>query len=89
MTVFSDSVLTITMELWWLILAVCILAVLSNISTRVNFVVKFAYLYCTYMTVSTLVIPFCLPRPRHPQNGAMTARILQYINRLVMMMFMH
>jgi len=85
--VFSDLVLTITMELWWLILAVCVLAVLSNISTRVNFIIKFAYLYCTYMTVSTLVIPFCLPRPRHPQNGAMTARILQFINRLVSVNF--
>ena len=86
---FSDPALTITMDLWWLILAVFVLAVLSNVSTRVNFILKFAYLYVTYMTVSTFVIPFCLPRPRHPQNGAMTARILQLINRLVIEMVMH
>jgi len=76
------------MDVWlWLLLLVCVLAVLSNVSTRVNFIVKFTYLYCAYMTVSTLVIPFCLPRPRHPQNGAMTARILQLVNRLIPITF--
>lgn len=80
----------IRMSVWlWLVLLVFVLAVLSNVSTRVNFIVKYAYLYCAYMTVSTFVIPFCLARPRHPQNGAITARILQLVNRLVRIVAMH
>ena len=89
--VLKDQVfqtLTITMELWWLLLLVmCVLLVLANISTRLNYIAKFAYLTCAYMTVSTIIIPFCLLRPRHPQNGSMTAKLLQYINRLVLVTY--
>jgi len=70
-----------------LIFVMCVLVVLANISTRLNYIVKFAYLTCAYMTVSTIIIPFCLFRPRHPQNGSMTARVLQYINRLIPLTF--
>eukprot|EP00090_Calanus_glacialis_P032509 TRINITY_DN53863_c0_g1_i1.p1 TRINITY_DN53863_c0_g1~~TRINITY_DN53863_c0_g1_i1.p1 ORF type:complete len:266 (+),score=74.11 TRINITY_DN53863_c0_g1_i1:71-868(+) len=76
------------MSIWlWVLVLVLGLAFLYHTSTKVNFILKFAYLYCSYMAVSALIIPFCLPRPRHPRNGAMSARLLQYVNRLVPITF--
>jgi len=73
--------------LWLLLVVVCVLAILCDTSTKVNYILKFAYLYVSYMAVSAFVIPFCLPRPRHPQNGAWTARLLQCVNKLVPITF--
>jgi len=76
------------MSLWvWLLLVVLAITILSNISTKVNFLLKFTYLYSSYMATSVLVCILCLPSPRHPGNGSMTARLLKYVNKLVPITF--
>jgi len=69
----------------WLCVGVVgvVIALLSFTSTKVNFVLKFTYLYMSYIVMSVLVCFLCLPRPRHPRNGVLTARLLKYVNKLV------
>jgi len=76
------------MTIWLcILLGVFTLSFLCHISSNVNFLLKFIYLYGAYLTVSALIIPFCLLRPRHPRNGVMTAKLLRFVSRLIPVTF--
>eukprot|EP00092_Neocalanus_flemingeri_P001363 GFUD01001455.1.p1 GENE.GFUD01001455.1~~GFUD01001455.1.p1 ORF type:complete len:267 (+),score=70.73 GFUD01001455.1:64-864(+) len=75
-------------SLWlWLVVVVLVITVLCHTSTRVNFIIKFAYLYSSYQALSILVCFLCLPRGRHPSNGVLAARLCQYAHKLVSVTF--
>jgi len=70
---------------WFLVvvLFVTLFTVLFNTSHKFVFIVKFAYLYCSYMVMGIVVGIICLPWPRNTKNGAMSAKIMKHINRVV------
>jgi len=71
---------------YWLTLAVVLftlLYILSCISERVDYLLKFVYLYTAYIAVSFLLCVLSLPNPRDPKNGVRAAGILKYIHSLV------
>lgn len=67
----------------WLSCLLSLLVILFFTSDRVNFLLKFLYLYVAYMTMGLLVSLICLPRPRNPGNGVMAAKLMSKINKLV------
>jgi len=69
----------------WLLLTLFALTVffICQVSDRATYLAKFAYLECSYMLLSLLVCLIFLPRPRHPGNGVIGAKLLRYVNRLV------
>jgi len=71
-------------DFWtWILPIILIFLVLFNISPKFNFFAKFAYLYISYMCMGLIITVLCLPRPRDPENGVLTAKIMKHINRVV------
>lgn len=64
-------------------LMVILVIILLLTSTKFNFIAKFTYLYVTYMAMSVPISILCLPRPRHPDNGVLAAKIMRFINYAV------
>jgi len=67
----------------WIPPLACILVLLFFTNTKANFIMKFAYLYSAYMCMGVIMTILCLPRPRHPDNGVLAAKIMKYINKMV------
>lgn len=68
------------------VLLIC-LYILSRVSERVDYLLKFIYLYSAYIAVSFLLCVLSLPHPRDPKNGVRAAGILKYIHSLVPLSF--
>jgi len=60
---------------------------LCQVSSRANYIGKYFYLYSSYMLSSIVICIICLPRPRHPDNGVIAAKLLRYVNSLVPITF--
>jgi len=68
------------MQLWWWFLIILLVVILSNISTRFNYIIKFAYMYLAYQVLSVPIILLTFPWPRHPGNALVAAKILRCVN---------
>merc|ERR550519_921398 len=67
---------------WWWILPILfiLILVLCQVSTKANYIIKFVFLYISYMLLCVLICVLCLPHPRHPRNGLLAAKILRCVN---------
>lgn len=63
----------------WGVLALAFYLLFSY-STKANFILKFAYLYTVHILMSIVIMVLSLPRPKHPGNGVMAAKIMKPFN---------
>jgi len=74
-----------------LLLVICLIIIsvitICHISDKAVYILKFAYLQFIYMSMSVIVCFLCLPRPRHPHNGVIAGRIMQFFNKVISISF--
>lgn len=74
------------MDYFWfffVIVAVFLTFVLSLVSSKFSFFLKFIYLYSAYTAVSFLIVLFFSFRPRNPKNAVIAARLLKHFHKLI------
>jgi len=67
---------------WWTVVLLTLptFILLLNTYHKFNYVVKFVYLYVSYIILSGVICLVLLLRPNHPENGLLASRILRLVN---------